>query len=61
MKYEMSLRDYFAAQAMSSFMRGYSPENMAKEAYCRADAMLEARNIDHTLPQKHTASGDRNS
>jgi hypothetical protein len=45
----MTLRDYFAAKAMQGFISNtdlvhmYNPENMAKWAYERADAMLKAR------------------
>ena len=55
----MTLRDYFAAKAMQSILRGYDvvtsfedeetqdPEGMpsciAKDAYVMADAMLKAR------------------
>jgi hypothetical protein len=45
----MTLRDYFAAEAMQGFISNtdlvhmYNPENMAKWAYERADAMLKAR------------------
>ena len=55
----MTLRDYFAAKAMQSILRGYDavssfedeevndPEGMpkliAKDAYIMADAMLKAR------------------
>ena len=55
----MTLRDYFAAKAMQSILRGYDvvnsfedeevddPEGMpnliAQDAYVMADAMLEAR------------------
>jgi hypothetical protein len=44
----MSLRDYFAAKAMQGFCASASmPEwefsDMAKQAYCAADAMLRAR------------------
>lgn len=49
----MSLRDYFAAKAMQALLRhdamhGYElgwipPEQLAKGAYCYADAMLKER------------------
>lgn len=45
----MSLRDYFAAQAMQGFMANkanpfhYQPEQDANWAYTIADAMMEAR------------------
>lgn len=40
----MSLRDYFAAKAMSRIPFGeYETEKVAKIAYDTADAMLEAR------------------
>lgn len=42
----MELRDYFAAQVMSSLMQGMSPENferLARRAYQMADAMMRAR------------------
>lgn len=46
--YEMTLRDYFAAKAMQGFctIEMYpSMENIARDAYALADAMLEARGI----------------
>lgn len=39
----MTLRDYFAAKAMSALCSGLNPETAAKEAYDYADAMLRAR------------------
>ena len=48
----MTLRDYFAAKAMSAVANGYwsnpnmsglSPHNIADEAYQLADAMIAAR------------------
>jgi hypothetical protein len=42
----MTLRDYFAAQAMLGYMGpdyDMGPETRAREAYRLADAMLEAR------------------
>jgi hypothetical protein len=42
----MTLRDYFAGQALSSFGPDElecDPKQNAKWAYCIADAMLEAR------------------
>jgi hypothetical protein len=45
----MSLRDYFAGQAINGFvatnnwLNDSDPLNIAKRAYCIADAMLEAR------------------
>ncbi|MGZ0195573.1 hypothetical protein ACTM9L_09160 [Citrobacter freundii] len=39
----MSLRDYFAAKAMSSLCNSLTPEAAAKEAYEYADAMLLAK------------------
>lgn len=44
----MSLRDYIAIQAMSGSLGGVSgahliPENLAREAYAHADAMLAER------------------
>ena len=45
----MSLRDYFAAKAMSGWLASYGPEdavkvkNVAEFAYEIADAMIEAR------------------
>lgn len=50
----MTLRDYFAAKAMSGVANGYwsnpnmsglSPHNIADEAYQLADAMLAAREV----------------
>lgn len=46
----MTLRDYFAAKAMQSFVYVYhrdatsNPEQIAKDAYNVADAMLNERN-----------------
>ena len=44
----MTLRDYFAGQAMIGFASGYelSYENIAYMAYKQADAMLEEREKD---------------
>jgi len=40
----MTLRDYFAARAMSYTIEMYHTyESAAESAYCMADAMLEAR------------------
>ena len=41
----MSLRDYFAAQALQGILVGRAllPDQWAKEAYAMADAMLKAR------------------
>jgi hypothetical protein len=39
----LSLRDYFAAQAMASMARGNDPGETAQMAYIMADAMLAAR------------------
>jgi hypothetical protein len=39
----MTLRDYFAAHALPTFVRGYTIESAAKLAYEAADAMLAAR------------------
>jgi hypothetical protein len=44
----MTLRDYFAAQAMNALILEmadwkYAPEVLAKYAYAQADAMLKAR------------------
>lgn len=42
----MSLRDYFAGQALAGLMSGantYSSKNMAESAYGMADAMLKER------------------
>lgn len=40
----MTLRDYFAAKAMSSMVDSFTDENvLAETAYVIADAMLEAR------------------
>lgn len=43
---EMTLRDFFAAQAMQADLTGYEGsywERVAKQAYEMADAMMEAR------------------
>jgi hypothetical protein len=43
----MTLRDYFAAKAMQSFLTGdydLYPHEAAQKAYEIADAMMEARN-----------------
>lgn len=40
----MTLRDYFAAKAMQSYIcDDYTPDAIAKAAYEMADAMLKAR------------------
>jgi len=40
----MTLRDYFAGQALSGNMRSAQPfERMAKDAYEMADAMMDTR------------------
>lgn len=40
----MTLRDYFAAQAMSSLIaEEWAPKDCARQAYEFADAMIEAR------------------
>ena len=39
----MTLRDYFAAKAMSSLCNSLTPEAAAKDSYEYADAMLRAR------------------
>lgn len=46
----MTLRDYFAAQAMAAFIVGWkgsgvpiTPDTLAQGAYEQADAMIEAR------------------
>jgi len=41
----MSLRDWFAGMAVSSMQDG-TPEIMARVAYERADALLEARRLE---------------
>jgi hypothetical protein len=48
----MTLRDYFAAQAMNAFVRGEGSlhyptvqEGLAKRSYQIADAMLRAREV----------------
>jgi hypothetical protein len=47
----MSMRDWFAGQAlagaMASDIPSYSYQSIAKEAYALADAMLAARGGDH--------------
>jgi hypothetical protein len=49
----MSLRDYFAGQALAGISAGYwgnpgrsglSPQDLAAEAYALADAMIKERN-----------------
>jgi hypothetical protein len=41
----MTLRDYFAGQAMAANIgRGHCPDTIANEAYKLADAMLKERN-----------------
>jgi hypothetical protein len=39
----MTLRDYFAAEAMQGHCPSIPPEHAAKRAYEYADAMLKAR------------------
>lgn len=39
----MTLRDYFASQALSSIQNEESPKSQAEYAYRIADAMLEER------------------
>ena len=44
----LTMRDYFAAQAMAGSLGGVpgthlSPDNLARESYAHADAMLKAR------------------
>ena len=52
----MTLRDYFAAQAMSAIMPSRPPsdeivaEQIAEAAYYMADAMLRIRGIDNENP-----------
>jgi hypothetical protein len=47
----MTLRDYFAAQALQGIVRtfteigDYLPENLSEDAYKIADAMMEARKL----------------
>ena len=42
--YGMTLRDYFAAKAMQSLAQKFShPEDVSRNAYKLADAMLRAR------------------
>jgi hypothetical protein len=44
----MTLRDYFAGQAMQGLIARYSsPETIANVAYHMADAMLKAREHEH--------------
>jgi len=44
----MTLRDYFAGQAMQGLIARYSsPETTANLAYHMADAMLKAREYEH--------------
>lgn len=62
----MSLRDWFAGQALMGISVGYEvngeplPGNdtLAREAYCIADAMLAARAALHTTQQPpHAGDG----
>jgi hypothetical protein len=39
----MSLRDYFAGQALTELVKLWAPEEAADSAYIYADAMLAAR------------------
>lgn len=39
----MTLRDYFAGQALAGLTGNQSPDRYAEDAYCIADAMLAAR------------------
>ena len=41
----MSLRDYFAGQALTALVPGDSPDIKANYAYLLADAMLKAREV----------------
>ena len=41
--YGMTLRDYFAAQAINRIGKGTNYEDLAKHVYAIADAMLKAR------------------
>ena len=43
--YGMSLRDWFAGQALAGFAVGHLPELCASLAYQYADAMLAARKV----------------
>ena len=45
----MTLRDYFAAQAMNKIIGSgpWTPEEVSTAAYKIADAMLEARNVNN--------------
>ena len=55
-KNKLTLRDYFAAQAMSGAMSGMHVEsipNLAKFSYKVADAMLEARESSLTDKPTH--------
>ena len=42
----MTLRDYFAAKALPSFIEGYPAENAAQQAYKYADAMIASRSTE---------------
>jgi hypothetical protein len=47
--YGMSLRDYFAGQALQGIANNEATwSDIAKSAYAAADAMLAARNKHHT-------------
>lgn len=51
----MELRDYFAAKAMQSILVGIecAPDdvkNVVESAYVLADAMMEARKVQHEQP-----------
>jgi hypothetical protein len=42
----MTMRDYFAAKAMQTFVEKYSHEgDISRNAYKVADAMMKARNL----------------
>lgn len=50
----MDLRDYFAAKAMQALVKVVqdcitSPEEVSKLSYKYADAMMKARNNEHTV------------
>ncbi len=49
MRANCSLRDYFAAQAVSGLARGSVPKLIAKHAYKVADAMMEERKAPQRL------------
>lgn len=60
----MSLRDWFAGQALSGLMASPNGPRLVKEAvdvaYCAADTMLKAREKDQAPPASGASGGSRN-